>query len=560
MLKDNNQYLSDIYRKIDKELKNETIKSSKQFNLKTVFTTITSFIIIAGTSLTVYATLGGRIGGKPVLDWFGIDFSDHYSEYITSSEKQSIEANGAKLSLLNTVCDDGFITLEFNLVLNEEAKNQLVNITNTEDLIISFNDRTGISPNNNSIQIDGKNYNIKSSQRYQQISKLSDYEYTIYQMYFLTDDELQGKNNFKITLDNINVVNMNETKNFKSRVRSYKKESESINEILYKSGSNQTVDEILKDYNDNSTYLQIKNDANISNEFKVLLENAWYSDGNNTLSDTQTGLKTFAENYKSKSSTITDVLKENNINEDIETILSKYSDDITIDELRKDYFSDYNTISNSLSLENYAIETDKIDKVMSPERKNKRKEIFTLVSLYDNADGIKEKNIIIDGSFNINLSKDLILKNSNIIPQDLQTVSYKTMNMNVDKVTVTPIQTLVSFTSIINDVNSSSIINTYDKNYIGLIGFNIYDSKGNKLSNYQFEQKRTLVLADGKNIELSSSDFNNNLTFDKAKMFFKNYVAIKTAENLDSIKIIPYVQESSDNYRQLSPIMIKLKK
>lgn len=559
MLKDNNQYLSDIYEKIDKRLKNNTIKNTRQFNFKTILTTIASFIIVTGTSLTVYAKLGGKIGGKPVLDWFGIDFSNHYSEYIVPSKNQSIETNGAKLNLINTVCDDGFITFEFNLTLNEDAKKQLGNITNVDNLVISFNDRTGISPNNNSIQIDGKNYNIKSSQRYQQISKLSDYEYTIYQMYFLTNDELQGKNNFKITLDNISIVNMSEAKDFKSRIRNYKKDSESIDELLYKSGSNQTVDEILKDYNDDSTYLQIKNDTNISNDFKVMLENAWYSDGNNTLSDTQTGLKTFAKNYKTKNSTISDVLKENNINEDIETILAKYSDDITIDELRKDYFSDYDSISNSLSLENYTIETDKIDKEMSPERKAKRKEIFTLVYLYDNAEGLKEKDIIMDGNFNVDLSKDTILKDTNIISQDSQTVNYKTMNMNVDKVTVTPIQTIISFTSIINDVNSNSLLNTYDKNYIGLIGYNVYDSNGNKLANYQFEQKRTLVLADGKNIELNSSDFDNNLTFDKAKMILRNYVALKTDDNIDSIKIIPYVQETSNNCQQLEPIMIKLK-
>ena len=380
MLKDNNEYLSEVYQKIDNRLRNNKNQTQRKPNFKKAATALASVVIVLGTSLTVYATLGGTIGGKPILDWFGIDFSDRYAEYVVPTPDESIETNGAKLSLINTVCDDGFITFEFVLALNEDAKNQLGNIeTNAENLLISFNDRTGIFPYNNTIQIDGKNYEISSSKRHQQIMKISDYEYKIYQMYFLTDDELQEKTHFTVTLDNISVVNMNEQKDFKSRVRSYKKEPESIDQFLYKSGSTQTIDEILKDYDDTSTYQQIKNDPNISDDFKIKLETAWYSEGHLTLPNTQTGLKTFAKNYKTKGSAIEDVLKENGIEEDLETILAKYSDDITEDELQKEYFSDYDSVSKSLSLEEYAIATDKIDREMSQTRKTKRKEIFTLV-------------------------------------------------------------------------------------------------------------------------------------------------------------------------------------
>lgn len=559
MLIDDKEYLCRVYKKINDRLNNIETQSKRKLNFKKCITALASTVIVLGGSLTVYASLGGTIGGKPVLDWFGIDFSDHYSEYIVPIENKSIATDGATLNLINTVCDDGFITLEFNLTLNEDAKKQLGNITDAENLVVSFNDRTGTSTNNNNIQIDGKFYDISSSKRYQQVMKISDYEYKIYQMYFLTDDELQGKNNFTITLDNISIVNMSEKKDFKSRIRNYKKDSENINQLLYKSGSNQTVDEILKNYDDNSTYLEIKNDPNISNEFKVILETAWYSDGNSTLLDTQTGLKTFAKNYKSKESTITDVLKENNIKEDIETILARYSDDITIDELQENYFSDYNNISKELPLEEYAMATDKIDKEMSPERKSKRKEIFTLVSLYDGANGRKEKDIIMDGNFNINLSKKAILDNTNVIPQESQTISYKNMDINIDKVTVTPIQTIITFTSTINNASSDSLTHTYDEDYIGLLGYYVYDKEGNLLTNHQFEQKRTLILNNGKTIEWYSSDGINNLTFNDATMILKNYITMKTDENLDSIKIVPYIQETSDYCKLLDSIIIKLK-
>ena len=42
---------------------------------------------------------------------------------------------------------------------------------------------------------------------WQKVQKISDYEYKIYTMYSLTDDELQGKENFKITLKNNKLVN-----------------------------------------------------------------------------------------------------------------------------------------------------------------------------------------------------------------------------------------------------------------------------------------------------------------------------------------------------------------
>lgn len=559
MLIDDKEYLSKVYQKINTRLANGETQNKRRLKAKTTITVIVSSIIALGTSLTVYAALGGTIGGKPILDWFGIDFSEKYSEYVLPINNESIETNGAKLTLTNTVCDEGFTTFEFNLSLNEEAKKILGNTLDEENLVISFNDRTGISSHNNKIEINGEVYDIKSSRRHQQVIKISDYEYKIYQMYFLTEDELKEKINFMVTLDNISIVNMSEKQDFKERVRNYKKESETIEQQLYKSGSNKKIEEILKDYDDNSTYIQIKNDASIPNDFKIMLETAWFENGNITLNDNQTGLKTFAKNYKSKVSTIDDILYENNIYEDIETILAKYSDDITVDEIQKDYLSDYSNVGKDLSAEEYEREIEKINKEMSPERKHKRNELFTLLLLYNQAEGIREKNIAMSGNFNINLSKNTILKDTNIISQDLQTVNYKKMNISVDKVTVTPIQTIISLTSTINDISSNSIKNTNDKDYIGLIGYYVYDNNGNQLVNHQFEQKRTLILNNGNIIDGESSNIVNNLTFDNATMNLKNYISIRTNESFDSIKIVPYIQEVSGENTVLDSITVKLK-
>lgn len=512
MLKNNEEYLSEVYKKVNDRLRKAETQNKRKLNIKTITTSIASSIIVLGVSLTAYAALGGTLGGKPLLNWFGIDFSNDYSEYVVPIYDQSIEEDGANLSLVGKACDDGFITFEFDLTLNEDAKNKLGDVkkmsereNGAESLVIGFNNRSRTDIQNSSIQIDEKTYDLRSPQRYQQVMKISDYEYKIYQMYFLTDRELQGKTDFTVTLDSISIVNMNEEKDFKPRVRSYKTED----------------------------------------------------------------------------STIEDVLKENGIEENLETILSRYPDDITVDEVREDYYSDYGSFKKDMdkTRENYLLNRDsdfyakeyekareeytkavaKIDSEMSPERKAERKELAILLELYDRAEGLSQREITMDGGFNIDLSRNAVLKDTKVIPQDAQTVTYKKMNITVDKVTVTPIQTIITLTPTISDASSNSMTNSNHKDFIGLIGYNIYDNKGKLLANHQFESKRAVVLADGKIIEWYSDDIVNNLTFSDATMILKDYIAIKTDEDFDSIEIVPYIQNTSDSYHLLDSIIVKLK-
>ena len=55
-----------------------------------------------------------------------------------------------------------------------------------------------------SIYIDDTPYYVRN---WQKVQKISDYEYKVFTMYSLTDDELQGKNEFKMTLKNNKLVN-----------------------------------------------------------------------------------------------------------------------------------------------------------------------------------------------------------------------------------------------------------------------------------------------------------------------------------------------------------------
>ena len=89
----------------------------------------------------------------------------------------------------------------------EETKYTLGLALNTEQVIGKYTPDKW-NPDSDlygTIYIDNQGYYAKN---WQKSEKVNDYEYKIYQMYLLTDTELQGKEDFKITLKNNKLVNM----------------------------------------------------------------------------------------------------------------------------------------------------------------------------------------------------------------------------------------------------------------------------------------------------------------------------------------------------------------
>ena len=65
MLKNNEEYLADIYQKIKQREKEK--KTEKRFHLKPVLTIFLGIVVASILSITVYASMGGTINGKPIL-------------------------------------------------------------------------------------------------------------------------------------------------------------------------------------------------------------------------------------------------------------------------------------------------------------------------------------------------------------------------------------------------------------------------------------------------------------------------------------------------------------
>ena len=259
---DNNQFKEAVYKKYNYyKNTNDTFFSTHHYksnNIKSISThflmAFLSLSIIFIGGISVYAAFGGTIGGKPVSEWFGIGFSDEYYKYKVNVEnKQEIVYNETKIELVSTVCDDGFTILEFDVKLSkedkeylklgeplfpedviekarleyEQCKNKLYyspegssykTMLKEKDLVntikIPFNEKLNEPGTLRcNILIDNER---KYAKNFQTIEKISDYEYKLYQLYFLTDKEIGNKTEFTITLYANSIENIADISNYKS--------------------------------------------------------------------------------------------------------------------------------------------------------------------------------------------------------------------------------------------------------------------------------------------------------------------------------------------------------
>lgn len=234
-----------VENKIHYTLNHLENKNSKINYLKRIITAFISTVVALIGSVTVYASFGGTISGKPIFEWIGIKFSDQYEDYKVNVEGQEVIYNETKVELSSTVCDDGFVIFEFDVNLSKEDKEHLrlgESLVSEEELkeaeqkaleeqqeheknnTVGYGDYTYtghyemlqqgrelintvkmivnddlLGPNHAkyNILIDGEGYYTKSTQT---VTKISDYEYKVYQLYFLTEEIIKDKTDFSVTL------------------------------------------------------------------------------------------------------------------------------------------------------------------------------------------------------------------------------------------------------------------------------------------------------------------------------------------------------------------------
>ncbi len=279
-----------FYKKIDKKITLSIMNVVASFVI--IFFSV-SIILIGG--LSTYAFLGGTVGGKPVLEWFKISFSDDYSKYVEEpEEKQSIARAETEVKLVSTMCNEGFTVLEFDVGLSKEDKEYLrlgesiltekdierckeevetmkksnssqESIERAQKRVEKFikegteqknsvrllfvpepikdenNNNDYNLANNNSIFIDNEKQWISPS-ALQTVQKINDYEYKVYLLYFLTDKNLGDKIEFTLTLKNLVLSNGADISNLS-------RDFTNSNAVLVSGGDNRKFIEIGGEFN-----------------------------------------------------------------------------------------------------------------------------------------------------------------------------------------------------------------------------------------------------------------------------------------------------------------------
>lgn len=191
----------------------------------------TKWMAMAAAALAVTACTGAALavlhpGFGARLD--GVQFSGKSHEYVAPVTGQVIGdletggkdsaalqagSDGIQVSLEASLCDVGFLDLQFRVKISEE---KLAAFEDPEDgrlIYLSFNDPVTSSGGVNSVRLGGANYSLivdgeelwLRGRTAQSIDQVAVGEYIVQQLWFLDDSVLDGKETFQITLQDVAV-------------------------------------------------------------------------------------------------------------------------------------------------------------------------------------------------------------------------------------------------------------------------------------------------------------------------------------------------------------------
>lgn len=187
-------------------------KENKKYVRKSkVKKTITSIVGILGLLLSGGLVYAGVTGNLKLGDT-GIEFSQNIKEY-QEQENQKIEYKGNTIELTSKVCDDGFVILQFDVTLSDEQSKLAEETIGLQ--YVSFNDELvneygieepRLAGANYNLIIDGNKYWLRGATDSQIITNIENKNYTVYQLWFLSDAEIGNKEKFTITLDDVRIM------------------------------------------------------------------------------------------------------------------------------------------------------------------------------------------------------------------------------------------------------------------------------------------------------------------------------------------------------------------
>lgn len=380
------------------------------------------FIVISSALGVVYAGIVSYNTGKPIIECLGIKFSNEmYDEYKIEADNQVLKSENSTVKLVSGVYDKGFTILEFDVNLSEKDREYLMldqnvftdeqikeaeetnnflrleckDLKNTVGIVLNSEPKIEYNKNSEEIQlyvprndnviINDKGYNLSM---YQDVKKVSEYKYKVYQSCIITDEFLNGKSDFTIKFDNIVLRNKPE--------------------------------------------------------------------------DKSTGILTV---------------------QPIENI----------------------------------------------------------------------RCVTLDGDLSIELSTRKISENTEIIEPKQAISKYDNITKKVDKVIVTPLQTVVKITTIMENISSYSLQNLNDKNYVENQEYKIYNSEGDRMNCKTIEMEKIVTFSDGTKEKINRQEVTPKREFTNGKMEITEYIIIERKEELKDLTIIPTLQKyefTQSNYEK----------
>lgn len=249
---------SKINYRINYTLNNLNKPKYFSFYIKKFCAFIIYLILILFSGVSVYAAFGGTINGENIFEWIGINVSNQqFNESKKSIGEQIYSNDGTNVTLESTFYDGNLAILEFTVILSEKDSNYLKINQNvvTDDYIhndsiqydidvtidgnkltsqeikelqieqhkdekidkiwLSLNnkelfDKEGNSYiegtyNNNSIIINNKEYYLRHNAQ-QIVDKINEYEYRIFQTYFLPQEDYTNDDTLNLKISNMEII------------------------------------------------------------------------------------------------------------------------------------------------------------------------------------------------------------------------------------------------------------------------------------------------------------------------------------------------------------------
>lgn len=503
-------------RAIKKALYKNKNYGIKHYIKKAIIIIVSILSTLVGT-FSVYAATGGKIGGMPAFDWIGLKFSEQYIEYKQPVENQVLAFENTSVELVSTLCNEGLTILEFDVKLSEEDYKKLkIDESVITDEFLQQMEET------------------KEKAKDEAIKKLKQDIYT---------EEIQ-KGNYNINYEDIKLTDEQINKKYDEEIKDIENSIEERKNTLF------TIALTLNNVQKGGTYNYDKFNPNTD----------WYA--NLYIDDTP---------YY-----VTSMQKLEKINKYEYKIYNFY---LITDDIIKNK-NDFKITLKNNKIVNMADSKVRMlsEKGLEKETKNISDNWFGNVNISTTMEYERSSmklppisTIDLPGEFEVNVSKNDILKDSKVIENPDIKSEFRNITQKVEKVVASPVQTVVQVKHSASQQSSNAFANRYSNPEIEHLPitnrYKVYDSEGKELSCLALTNKNTLIYSDGTREDYDSHDIPNK-KYSNATWETVEYLLIENT-NSEYIKIVPVEtirnpvdgQEDTGGeiYYEMNPLIINLK-